>query len=214
MTHTARVVSGILVVFGLSTAPVPSTTSLLTAVVAVVAWIALLRPDPRALLTLVLPALGITAVVCLPLFFRDGSRGAFILARASLSTIAAASFAAGLRPTELVSALRTLRIPAPFATVLATMLRQALTLREEGRRLVLARKLRGARGLAVGPDVVARLLARTAARADRVDLAMHLRGHGAHTAPRAPLEKRDVLGLFCAVVIGISPHLAARAVAS
>jgi energy-coupling factor transporter transmembrane protein EcfT len=174
--------------------------------------LSLTRPDRRVLARRTLVAFGAILAVCLPfVLVGDFVRALELGGRAAAATLIALAFAATLPLEELPGALRALGLPADFASTVHGMLWQLGNIRAEGRRLVLARKLRGARGV-VGPEILAELLVRTTARAERVDLAMQLRGaHSALAARRVGLGARDFVGIAIALAVGIGLHVLARA---
>lgn len=190
----------------------PSTARVRVAVlVLVIALLALTRPNPLVLGRRALVALGAVVALCLPwVIAGNWPRALELGGRAAASTLIALAFAGTLRRSELPGALRALGLPADFASTVHAMLWQVGNIGSEGRRLVLARRLRGARG-AIGPEILAELLVRTTARAERVDLAMQLRGASSEAAARrVGLTTRDVLAAAIALGTGIGLHLFAR----
>jgi energy-coupling factor transporter transmembrane protein EcfT len=168
----------------------------------------LTRPDPRVLARRALFALGAIVALCIPFAIAgDWARAIELGARASAATLIALAFASTWKLDELPAALRALGLPLDFVSTVHAMLWQVGHIGSEGRRLVLARRLRGARGV-VGPEILAELLVRTTARAERVDLAMQLRGtHSQLAAGRSSANWRDWLGIGCALMLGIGLHL-------
>jgi energy-coupling factor transporter transmembrane protein EcfT len=72
--------------------------------------------------------------------------------------------------------------------------------------LILARQLRGARRF--GPEVLAQLLVRTTERAERVDLAMRLRG--ASGTEQSGFDLGGVALLLGALFVAVALHLLGR----
>lgn len=187
----------------------PSSSRVRVAVgVLVLAVFALARPDLLVLARRLLVALGAIVALCVPFAIAGDLPRAFELAgRAGAATLIALAFASTLALDELPSGLRALGLPLDFVSTVHAMLWQVGNIGNEGQRLVLARRLRGARGV-VGPEILAELLVRTTARAERVDLAMQLRGtHSELAAHGSRLKMRDILGIGCAFCIGIALHL-------
>jgi energy-coupling factor transporter transmembrane protein EcfT len=190
----------------------PSTTRVrVSLLVLLFAIFALTRPDPLVLARRGLVALGAVVALCVPwVIAGNWPRALEVGGRASASTLIALAFAGTLSRAELPGALRALGLPADFASTVHAMLWQVGNIGSEGRKLVLARRLRGARG-AIGPEILAELLVRTTARAERVDLAMQLRGANSEAAARrVGLGPRDVLVAGIALGAGIGLHLLAR----
>src|SRR5262249_12537789 len=123
----------------------------------------------------------------------------------------AVAIAGSVPAHELAPALAALSVPRAVATVLGAALRQTSVLGEEGRRLVLARKLRGATGHVQGARVVGTLFTRAAARAERIDLAARLRGCSpARSLTRSRLTRVDAVPVAIAAVTAVSIHVAGR----
>jgi energy-coupling factor transporter transmembrane protein EcfT len=151
--------------------------------------------------------LAITAAV-LP-FFLGGNpaAGAALTLRAGLACAAALVFADGLARTDLGASLRALGLPAGFATVIASLQQQARIIGDEGRRVLLARRLRGAKGRGLGLGVLSTLFVRSARRAERVDFARSLRGYRIDDAARAArLTSTDIVPLATVLVLATAPH--------
>jgi energy-coupling factor transporter transmembrane protein EcfT len=149
------------------------------------------RPSGRWLVRALGLALLPLGAVVLPLWLTDAELGARITTRALCVAVATLAFASTQKPHELGAALRGLGVPRSLSAVVATLTRQAARLVPEGRRLLLARELRGARTWWVGPDVMAHLLVRTTRRAERVALAAELRGASAGVPRPAPMSGAD-----------------------
>jgi energy-coupling factor transporter transmembrane protein EcfT len=149
-----------------------------------------------------LPALGaLTAALALA----DPPRALAVGARAVAALVVALSVASRIELASLPGALRVLGAPRELAATVHAMLWQIEHVADEGRRLLLARQLRGAER--VGPEVLAQLLIRTGARAERVDLAMRLRGADGPPDPRAHLCVADVLVALGCLALGVGLHL-------
>jgi hypothetical protein len=207
-----RVLCAVVVVAALATAPLGSLPAWFAAVAITLLTLAATRPDRRGVWRKLWPGLLLIAALIVPLFAagRHADAGA-LGARALLALLSAIGFAHSLRPEELGSALYALRVPPALANVVVTLLRQLDVIRAEARALGLSRRLRGARGVALGGDAFAVLLIRVAARAERVELAQRLRGFGAPAAAAAPgLTARDFAALLLAACLGFSLHVLNR----
>lgn len=210
----ARTLCSALLVVAVGTRP-HSPASQLAALAVTAGALALTRPNPRLLLRHALIPLTMIAGLIAPLLLAGDLRRALQVGeRATLAVTIALAFSQALSLAEIPGALRSLGAPAPFAAVLATMSRQISTLTERGRRIVLARRLRGARGLSASGDAVAALLHVSTLRAERIELAMQLRGYDpAAAAGRCRLRWTDapVLGsaLGCALLCHLAPWLTA-----
>jgi cobalt/nickel transport system permease protein len=113
-----------------------------------------------------------------------------VLARATLGVGAASVLASTTTAGELVDGLVRLRVPAVFTAIAAFTVRYVAVLRAELERMLLAQSLRagrrgvGARDLA---SIGAVLFVRSFERAERVQVAMSVRGSSA-VAPRPDLR--------------------------
>lgn len=183
LTPSARVACLLVIVAGIGTAPLDSGRSR-AALAAVLLGIALVtRPRLGWLARRLGPALVALGALLVPLFIADAERGLSMALRAGSAAFAGSCIASTLSLTELGPGLAGVGVPRALASVVHTLLWQLEHVGSEGRRLILARRLRGARRF--GPEVLSQLLLRTAARAERVDLAMRLRGaDGAPVGPR------------------------------
>nr|HMR11356.1 hypothetical protein [Polyangiaceae bacterium] len=88
--------------------------------------------------------------------------------------------------------------------------REAHVARREGKRLVLARKLRGARGTSANLELMSSLLIRCAERAERRALASELRGSSATRTARALGGPGSALFLGSCLVLALGAHWMAR----
>lgn len=207
----ARVLCSILVVGGVALTPAHASAAAAAGVL-VALTLLVTRPTAKALLLRGLPALLAIAALVVPLLlagrFHDASA---IALRAGLSTLAALAFASTIAAGELGAALRALGVPLALSATIETMLRQLSTLESEGRRIAFALRLRGARGSTLTTHVCAALLVRSAARAERVGLAMRLRGYDVrHAAQRARLRSRDLPALTAATLAITALQLSVR----
>jgi energy-coupling factor transporter transmembrane protein EcfT len=132
-------------------------------------------------------------------------------ARLGLRALGAATiallFTSDLSSSALAGALRTLRAPVALVEVIEGLALQLDSLRNVAARIVLARKLRGARGLRGNVTILPELLVRSAERAERVDLARRLRGYDAKR--RAEMTAADVPCALLAGLAGVSLHVVA-----
>ncbi len=206
-----RLLSGVLLVAAIATAPLGSPRALSISAALLVSMLLAAQPRLRPLAHRALPAVLVIAALVLPLLIAGQTTQAIAMgARATLAVGVALAVAASLQLDELAGALGALGVPTVLARVVETMLRQVSSVQAEGRRIVLARRLRGARGFGVGPDVLSALLIRTSARAERADLAMRLRGYNSAAAKkRAQLGLRDVPLLLVVLSAVVLLHVAA-----
>ena len=208
-TPAARLLAGVVLVAASATAPLAAPALTMSAAIALVALF-LARPS-FAMFTRTLGAgvLGLTALL-LPLLFAGQAAAAVRLgARGCLTLTVALAFASTFSVIELAGALSALGMPRPLCAVISSMLRQLGAVRTQGRSLLLARRLRGAAGSGLGADVLGSLLARTAERAERAELAARLRGHELVSARRrSGLRVSDAPLLMCVAALALGLHVA------
>jgi cobalt/nickel transport system permease protein len=117
--------------------------------------------------------------------------GGALLAKATLSVLAAAVLAATTEPRELLRGLERLRLPSVLVQILAFMIRYADVVAGELQRMRIARESRGFRGRGPGALRVlgasaGALFIRSFERGERVHLAMLSRGYAGHL-PSGPV---------------------------
>jgi cobalt/nickel transport system permease protein len=202
----------VVLVTGISTAPLRSRDALVASACVALAVLFFTRAAPLALVKRSLVAVPLLAALVLPVMLAGQAQHAVELGlRAMLALITALSFAATLSSIELPAALTNLGLPQPLARMLGTMLRQAGAVQAQGQRILLARKLRGAKGGAMSAEVLASLLTSTAERAERVELAMRLRGADLATLKAGQgLGPRDLPLLLASSCAAIAIHIWAR----
>lgn len=207
----ARLLAGAVLVAAIATAPIGSLPALSISALVLLATLLAAQPRLRPFMHRALPAALVIAALVVPLVIAGRSAQALAMgARATLAVGVALGVAASLALDELPGALSALGVPAALAAVVETMLRQLGSVQDEGRRIVLARRLRGARGFGVGPEVLSALLVRTSARAERAELAMRLRGYNPALArEQARLGRRDLPLLGLTIVLAVLLHIAA-----
>ena len=130
----------------------------------------------RQVLTRALVAIGALLAVLLPLLVAAGDAALPIAARATAVVLGVLALTAAVTAQRLGPALRGLYFPRSISAVVAAIARQLGALQVESRRMLLARRLRGARGVQLGPTVVADLFERSLTRAQQQDLAARIRG--------------------------------------
>ncbi|SFL82792.1 cobalt ECF transporter T component CbiQ [Geodermatophilus ruber] len=106
-----------------------------------------------------------------------------LLAKATLSVLAATVLAATTEPRALLRGLERLRLPSPLVQILMFMFRYADVVGGELRRMRVARESRGFRGRHLGAlkvlgPAAGSLFIRSYERGERVHLAMLSRGYG------------------------------------
>ncbi len=114
-----------------------------------------------------------------------------LLAKATLSVLAATVLAATTTPQDLVRGVQRLRLPAVLVQILSFMVRYADVVAAELRRMRVARESRGFRGrgpgaLRVVAATAGALFVRSYERGERVHLAMLSRGGGDGRLPAGP----------------------------
>lgn len=143
-----------------------------------------LRPNLSRLarrFAIVVPMIAIFAApFLLAAQFEAAARLAFRALSAALTVLI---FTAGMSPAELTRTLASLRVPASLVDVVDGLLLELDGLLGVARRIVLAQRLRGAKGLRIFTRLVPELLVQSAERAERVDLARRLRGYGVRRQP-------------------------------
>lgn len=124
--------------------------------------------------------------------------GGGLLAKATLSVLAATVLAATTEPRALLAGLQRLRLPAVLVQILTFMVRYADVVGDELRRMRMAREARGFRprqagALRVLGATAGVLFVRSYERGERVHLAMLARGYAGRlpTGPAAAVERRS-----------------------
>ena len=207
-TPSGRLLCCVVLVAGTATAPVAMRATLWMSALIAIAVVVLARPTWRTWWRRALPALLMIGALLVPLAVVRVPDAAAIAVRATIVVVIALGFAATLRLEQLAPALRGVGLPASLAGVIETMLRQLSVVRDEGRRLALARRLRGARGRTWGAETVSALLVRTITRAERTELAMRLRGGAdAVRLSHARLRLHDAPAVLVSAVAATAMHV-------
>jgi cobalt/nickel transport system permease protein len=206
-TPAGRLACALLLAAALATCPLGAEPLEMAVIVAVAAVLGtssagrLLRVLPAALAVLGLGLLPV-AVTASP------ELAALAFVRGLASVVAAVAIAGSIPLTDLGPALRGLGAPAALAAVVTSALRGATVLRDEGSRLLLARRLRGAATYRGTGALLGTLLARALSRAERVELSMELRGFRPEDAlARSRLAPGDAPPIAISAVAGASVHL-------
>jgi energy-coupling factor transporter transmembrane protein EcfT len=202
-----RLLAAVVLVAGIATSPVAKSRAALAMALTTVALTLLwARPRPRWLLRRAAAALLAVATLVVPFLLADSAgRAREVALRASLALLLTLAVASTLRLAELPNALVSLRLPRELASTVHALLWQLEHVADEGRRLVLARRLRGARS-AYGAEVLSEMLTRTAARAERVELAVALRG-GSSLGPRKKLGTLDLVAVAACLALAMAIHV-------
>ncbi len=200
----ARITCLVVLAAGIATAPLGSSSSRWALALLLLALLLITRPRFSWLARRLGPALLALGALLVPLALSmDLARVVVIALRAVGAALASACLASTIPLRELGPALVAVGTPRSLASAVHTLLWQLDHVGAEGRRLMLARRLRGAERF--GPEVLSQLLVRTAARAERVDLAMRLR-----SADGAPEASRfgavDALVCLSALAVVVALH--------
>ncbi len=207
----ARLAACIVVVSAVGTAPAGSGRGTLVSLVVAMAVVVAASPSARWIFTRGALAMAPLAALIAPLALESPESAAWLAVRSILATLVALGFAATLGGAELPRALRGLGVPASLSRIIETMTRQIATAGSDLRRLVLARRLRGAR-FAASVDAVAVAVGRGAVRAERIGLAMRLRGATRASCARpGRLRLGDARLLALAAAFAVAAHAGARA---
>lgn len=203
----ARIGSAVVLALGVATAPLTTALSRVALGVLVLGVLALTRPPLRAaLLRVGGAALGL-GILLVPFLVMSPARALEVGARALGVVCLVTALVSSVPLARLGPALAGLGVPKALSSTVRALLWQLEHVAGEGRRLLLARRLRGAERF--GPEVIAQLVVRTAARAERVDLAMRLRGAELGAADDA-LAPGDVAWMLGALALAVGLHWIAR----
>lgn len=199
-TPGARVLAALVVTAAIATLP-SMTGSVALGVLACAAGAACFaKPDFKRLSLRLGAALGMVAALLLPfLLVGDIDRAMKLGLRALGAATVALTFTSRLSGTELAYALGALRAPVALVEVIEGLASQLDTLRSTARRILLARRLRGAQGLSGTISVLPELLVRSAERAERLGLARRLRGFD-HAQLKSKFQRQDVGPLLLALL--------------
>jgi energy-coupling factor transporter transmembrane protein EcfT len=206
VSSAGRLAAATVLVIGVATLPIDSRARALGVAALLLLVVGLARPSPRRLVKRLLAAgLAIFAVVVPLLFAIEPIRALSIVYRSLVAAAIAIAAGSTLEIAELPRALRALGVPQLVASTIFALVWQIGAIADEARRLLLARRLRGASG--IGPGVMTTLLVRTRLRADRVELALELRGATtANATSAARLNGLDALAIASTVVLVLGLH--------
>ena len=209
-TPAGRVLGAIILTTAIATLPTVNQRVALALLACVIAATLAARPNLKRLSLRLSIALMVIGMLVLP-FLLSGQleRAARLSLRALGAATVALAFTSDLLGAELARALGALRAPAALVEVLEGLTLQLDSLKTTCGRLLLARKLRGARGLRGSASVLPELLVRSAERAERVDLARRLRGYH-YVRPERSFARQDIWPLSIAFASATLLHVLAR----
>lgn len=205
-TPGARVLSALVVTAAIATLP-SMTGSVALGVLGCAAGAACFaKPDLKRLSLRLGAALGMVGALLLPfLLAGDVERAMKLGLRALGAATVALTFTSRLSGTELAHALGALRAPVALVEVIEGLASQLDTLRSTAQRILLARRLRGARGITGTISVLPELLVRSAERAERLGLARRLRGFD-HAQLKSKFQRQDLAPIVLALVSATLLH--------
>ncbi len=210
VTPAARLSGGVILAVALATAT-PSVLGLGVACAFFVSVLIWAKPPARRWQKRLAFALVGSGAMLAPFALGGGWSGlAPILLRTLSAIVAAVATSLTLAGEDLGSAFATLRAPRALTTVIVHTVGQLGSLADEGQRLALARKLRGASGTGANLELLSTLLIQSAARGQRRALAVELRG----ASPGSTVGSFGGFGSLAFIVVcalmGISVHLVGR----
>jgi energy-coupling factor transporter transmembrane protein EcfT len=168
------------------------------------------RPNLKRLSLRLGMALGMIGMLILPfIVIGDVESSARLGLRALGAATVALAFTSDLAGTDLARALGALRAPTAIVEVIEGLALQLDSLKATASRLVLARKLRGARGLASTVSILPELLVQSAERAERMDLARRVRGY-CYVRPARSFRRQDIWPLLIATASAALLHALAH----
>lgn len=212
LSAPARLLSGIVCLVSVATAPTTSWIALTLAALIALALVAIARPRPIVCAVALASALLMGASLTWPMFASgDARHAASLLVRSLAATTTAVAIGSTFSDLELGSALRWLRLPRALVDVIETLLTELALIGPLGERMALARRLRGARGFDAGGELLAGLFVLSAERAERLALSRQLRGYDDRSSRSSVrLAWSDVPGLTAVVLVGVLVHAAPR----
>lgn len=188
----ARVLCALVVTAAIATLPSMTGSVALGVLGCAVGAACFAKPNFKRLSLRLGAALGMVCALLLPfLFVGDIERATKLGLRALGAATVALSFTSNLSGTELAHALGALRAPVALVEVIEGLASQLDSLRSTAKRILLARRLRGAQGLAGTISVLPELLVRSAERAERLGLARRLRGFD-HAQLKSKFQRHDL----------------------
>ena len=205
-TPGARVLSALVVTFAIATLPSVTGWVALGILACALGAASVAKPNLKRLSLRLGAALGMVAGLLLPfLLVGDFERATKLGLRALGAATVALAFTSRLSGTELAHALGALRAPVALVEVIEGVASQLDTLKSTARRILLARRLRGAQGIAGAVSVLPELLVRSAERAERLGLARRLRGFD-HAQLKSKFQRQDIGPLLLAAISATLLH--------
>ncbi len=207
LTPAARLGGGVILAVALATAP-PSFLGFGVACAFFVSVLAWAKPPARRWQRRLAVALIGSGAMLAPFALGGGWSGvAPVLLRSSSAIVTAVATSLTLAGEDLGSAFATLRAPRALTTVIVHTVGQLGALVDEGQRLALARKLRGASGTGANLELLSTLLIQSAARGQRRALAVELRGAPPGTRVDSFGGFRSLAFVGICALMGIGVHL-------
>ena len=205
-TPGARVLSALVVTAAIATLPSVTGWVALGVLACAVGAASIAKPNLRRLSVRLGAALGMVAALLLPfLLVGDFERATKLGLRALGAATVALAFTSRLSGTERAHALGALRAPVALVEVIEGLASQLDTLKSTAKRILLARRLRGAQGIAGSISVLPELLVRSAERAERLGLARRLRGFD-HAQLKSKFQRQDIGPLLLAALSATLLH--------
>jgi len=209
-TPAARVLGAVILTTAIATLPRIDQRVAIGLLACVVAATLAGRPNLKRLSLRLSIALVVIGMLILPfLLSGQGERAVHLSLRALGAATVALAFTSDLLGAELARALGALRAPTALVEVLEGLALQLDSLKTTCVRLLLARRLRGARGPLGAASILPELLVRSAERAERVDLARRLRGYH-YVRPKRSFARHDSWALSIAFASAALLHALAR----